>query len=437
MNGNAQSTSRFHTNAYPQVLENPRERYRIRRKEKSLWKRKISSVEKLVITFFLLFLVLSFTMLVLLPSNSPLPFAFLVAICLILFVVILPIAAIRREKMRKANLKNRKPQNIRDFIYDSPTLQNCYKPHVRAVRYALGFVHGLNPDMIYPDDTAHSIGYLLRDPRPPLRFEVILGTANRLGITLLDEDVDRIGKRIYKEARTVENLIAILSEEMKSVERQQTISITTVDSVLSSANQTTATARRHESVIGFCKFVVIITLLAVSIEFSAEHDKGTDVFSEAMGQAVLKAAVIGFAVGTALWLTGLFLKKKLSVSAKKTSGKDNEINLDELRELADDSPAKKYINRWITELAKSPQTQLKLAESEPLPKPTGMTTEEMPSFAEVLTKLLSKLKMDARQRQTPAHKVQEMSICLTGPEQQNFDVHYEICDGAEEAFIIL
>lgn len=336
--------SRFETKKYQQVLQIPRMRFRLRRREEPLWKYKLTSAEKtrfvLLISLWILWIVGFY----LADAYSVLPSAYLGILCLFLIFSTLIFCIIDKERKLKTNISSRKPRNLQEFIAVSPRLLKGDKVFIRAVRYALGFAYELNPDIIYATDTAQSLGALKHNPLPPLRFEVVLGTADRLGIKLTDEEIDGMGERIYKNTHTVEELAVILAEEMSTAARK-----------------------------------------------IPENDARTD---------------------------------------KKSN--HNAITLDELRELADNSLARKYIFKNVCEMLKLKGEARTFKESQPLPQLEDVKPEEMPSFAEVLQKLRNIARLGVVLYRTPMQE----RITLEW-EGQPVELQVEICDGIDEAYATL
>jgi Ca2+/Na+ antiporter len=359
--------SRFQTKVYREVLEDPTKRYRLRRKEKPLWKfRPTFDINHLVLLVFLLTFVLIFlsgSLSIISAKNS----AILFIVWLVLFFVFLIYAGNAVERKIKNNLQKKKPHTLQQFISSSPVVQKYKKNYIRAIRYTLGFAYRLNPDIIYTTDTPQSLGSITRRKIPPLSFEVVLGASNRLGIILSDEEIDRIGEQIYKNTRCVEELFVTLSEE------------------LSSAAQ--ALANESES-------------------FNSQSITTTPKQQPPADHATADTAV-------------------------------ESISLNDLRELADKTPAKRYINCCIIDMAHQGPAQLIFTESEPIRPRSDFDPAEMPSFAEILNRCKKMAGLGPALYQTPQHKVLELVVGLGTDSEKKIDAHFEICDGAEQVYVKL
>lgn len=358
--------SRFKSKVYREVLEDPTKRYRLRRKEKPLWRfRPTFDIKHLILMVFLFALVLIFlsgSLSIISAKNS----AILFIVWLVVFSAFLMYVTNATEKKLKENLQKKKPQTLQQFISSSPVVQKYKKNYIRAIRYTLGFAYRLNPDIIYTTDTPQSLGSITRRKIPPLGFEVVLGASNRLGIILSDEEIDQIGEQIYKNTRCVEELFVTLSEE------------------LSSAAQ--ALANESES-------------------FNSQSIATTPKQQPPADHATVDTTV--------------------------------ELTLNDLRELADKTPAKRYINCCILDMAYHGPTQLIFTESKPTRPRPDFNPDEMPSFAEILNKCKKMAGLGPALYQTPQHKVLELVVGPGTDSEKKVDVHLEICDGAEQAYVKL
>jgi len=117
----------------------------------------------------------------------------------------------------RQKFKKRQDVNIEVFIKNSSELDNYDQETINIVRDTLGQIHKLRPNKIFPRD---KLRFLCMSSKTlvPLQFEVILGVANRMGITLTESQVDHIGKMIYDEADSVEYLTIILLDEFHKIQ---------------------------------------------------------------------------------------------------------------------------------------------------------------------------------------------------------------------------
>jgi hypothetical protein len=269
------------------------------------------------------------------------------------------------EKKIKDNLQKRKPQTLQQFISGSSVIQKYKKSYIRAIRYTLGFVYHLNPDIIYSIDTPQSLSSIVRNQTPPLGFEVVLDAADRLGIVLSDEEVDRISEQIYKNAHSVEELFVTLSEELSSAAQANESG--------SFKSQSTITASKQQPPADY-------TTIDTALE---------------------------------------------------------QITLNDLLELADKTPAKRYINCCIIDMAHQGPAQLIFTESEPIQPRSDFDSDEMPSFTEILNKCKKMAGLGPALSQTPQHNVLEMVVGHGTDSEKKIEIHLEICDGAEQAYVKL
>jgi hypothetical protein len=127
------------------------------------------------------------------------------------------------------------------------------------------------------------------------------------------------------------------------------------------------------------------------------------------------------------------LRSKARTKTKSPSpDKEPEIDLEELRELADKSPAKRYINCSVIDMSRQPGSTLKLTESEPIPPRPDFQTHEIPSFAELLNWAKKMVRLDPSLSEIPRHEVYPVTLGRGTDRPQEFDVHVEICDGTED-----
>jgi len=82
---------------------------------------------------------------------------------------------------------------------------------VESTFETLGFMLEINPHLLYPGDSIKLLSSVSFSS--PLRFEPVLGLALRMKLVLTDSEIDRIGDRLYEHAKTVRDVVLILSEE--------------------------------------------------------------------------------------------------------------------------------------------------------------------------------------------------------------------------------
>lgn len=80
---------------------------------------------------------------------------------------------------------------------------------------------------------------------------------------------------------------------------------------------------------------------------------------------------------------------------------DEDIDLDELAELAQNPPAKRYLDSLVRQLAAGQFTSRTLSDSDPLPRPTHWYDEELPSFEDVHQRLRRMSRLGPDQRASP------------------------------------
>jgi hypothetical protein len=79
--------------------------------------------------------------------------------------------------------------------------------YVEVVRHAIGAAYDIDPHRLFPEDRLNELTKLGLDH--PFAFEVVLGAAERLGLSLSDDDLDEIIHEIRLEARTIGDVAAI------------------------------------------------------------------------------------------------------------------------------------------------------------------------------------------------------------------------------------
>jgi hypothetical protein len=84
---------------------------------------------------------------------------------------------------------------------------------VVSTREVLAYVYQINVLQIYPNDTLVFLEKIQNSK--PLRFELVLGVANRLSIEISDKDIDDLGNVLYMKAKTVNDVIDIFKGKWK------------------------------------------------------------------------------------------------------------------------------------------------------------------------------------------------------------------------------
>lgn len=207
--------SRFNQEIYQKVLKTPRQGNRgaLSRKEKRYCKASCFCPESKLVQILasILLCVIGVSPFLLagifnLSAGTVLSLVLLVAVVLVGPMILSSFNA--RQKFKK-----RQDVNIEVIIKNSSELENYDQEAINIVRDTLGLIHKLRPNKILPRDKLRFI-CLASKVIVPLQFEVVLGVANRMGVTLSESQVDHIGERIYYEADSVENLTIILLEEL-------------------------------------------------------------------------------------------------------------------------------------------------------------------------------------------------------------------------------
>jgi hypothetical protein len=133
---------------------------------------------------------------------------FFLAILVMLFLPFL--LQLWRIPQHRRELRSRSRTSLDDFRSEGG-LQGEPRRVVAAIRAALGRSYAIEPELIMPWDTRKSLYRLA----VPYSFEVIVGAAHDLDVELSDADVDRIAKRIPSEAKSVRDMVQLLSEEFQ------------------------------------------------------------------------------------------------------------------------------------------------------------------------------------------------------------------------------
>ena len=126
----------------------------------------------------------------------------------------------------------------------------------------------------------------------------------------------------------------------------------------------------------------------------------------------------------------------MSLQSKKkprSSDDNQDINLEELKELAENSPARRYINFCFLDLASYPQGHRStFYESDPFPPIPDYDKPEFPSFSSVCDKLKKSADMKDCFYRTPQKA--RIPLVIKGV---SYDGIIEICDGIDEAYFSL
>lgn len=208
--------SRFSSHVYTEVLEQPAKRWMLVRKEKRYCRMfEVLGSRPLVLSFTLLYALfggLPF-LLSIMFGWGPILTLSLVFSAVCVPPILLLLLVIQRVSSARRLLRNRAPVGMEEFN----SIPNIQKPHaltvVSAVRDTLGFIHKIDPSVIYPSDTLQFLCYVGGFPTP-CQFEVVLGIAQRLGLLLSEYEVDRIGDRIFHNAKTVWDLAEIVNNQI-------------------------------------------------------------------------------------------------------------------------------------------------------------------------------------------------------------------------------
>lgn len=113
-------------------------------------------------------------------------------------------------RRRELWVRSRMTVSIDEFISEGG-LESEPRKVVAAIRIALGRSYAIKPEAIAPWDTKRTLYRL----SIPFSFEVIVSAAHDLNVDFSDADVDRIAKRIPVEAKSVRDMVQLLSEELQ------------------------------------------------------------------------------------------------------------------------------------------------------------------------------------------------------------------------------
>jgi|GEM_PF-6814035 len=222
--------SRFSDKIYQDVLKSCFPRYKLKDQEQILWKGR-NFYASFFGVLFISWLVSAMIILLygLFHNNSPEYESFLTVFFISSFAVIIAsliIVGVLYHRNRYSFLKKRILLNTIEFADRSLQLDKSRIDIIKAVRDTMGVIYHLDPALIYPEDTAYVLELMSNRNSPPYQFELVLGTAYRLGIALPDKEVDDIGRSLSENARNVEVLILTMCREIAVVEKKQQKSLT-------------------------------------------------------------------------------------------------------------------------------------------------------------------------------------------------------------------
>ncbi|MHC4555110.1 MAG: hypothetical protein ACYSUS_07440 [Planctomycetota bacterium] len=399
--------SRFEQAIYSKVLQEPRRRYLLKKKEKPLWKPKQFKQQLVIWLSILLFILGLVLLMAVLDRDSYSSVYFAVG-----YLIAVPFIVIFFLMDRWGSFqKNKTPMSLVDFNGGATNISGISRVYVRSVRHVLGHLYSLNPCQIYPTDTSEKLVYLTRTGRPPYAFELILGVAHRLSISLNDNDVDQITENIYN-CPDVETLIVKLSRELEK--RRGNNCQGAID----------ITHSLPEEKMKIWKCVLWGCLLAgvCSVEiFFNEHD--FSVVSIVL--RIVFLIIIGGLLGWGYAALGNW-------KPKKTSREDENI-LNMLSALGKYSEAGKYLYFFLSSLPVGESVTIR--ESEPLPEYEIEDLERMPLFSEICAYLKSAMDVEDRFYEQPIEG--GFDFCVKDKESQEEKYHITaiICDGIEDAYV--
>ena len=221
----SKNKSRFTGPDYQKVFEYPSARYRLKDKERILWKAHYPFARYIPVLFAILCIVAVGTMLYGLfddVDDEPDPILIILMMSpIIAGMLMIPIGIVFLIK-RKSVLKERQSILTDEFVSRSSRLDKSDRDVIKAVRDTLGALYSLDPTIIYPEDTPNLLDFLKsRGNLPPYQFELVLGTARRLGMTLSDREVDHVGLTVSEDPVNVEGLIHNMCLQIAEVEDRQ------------------------------------------------------------------------------------------------------------------------------------------------------------------------------------------------------------------------
>jgi RsiW-degrading membrane proteinase PrsW (M82 family) len=306
--------SRFKAKEYQEVFNSPYARYRLKGKEKVLWKGCNKTQNVFAVVMYSLIVVMLLGLLYYLftdPSDENETITIilmagpLIGICVFLILYIVLCVTKRRSV-----LKSKCDISTDDFIARSIQLPKNKYDIIKASRDTLGTLYKIDPGIIYPSETPDILDICNRGNTPPYRIEFILGTAKRLGILLSDKEVDRIGARLSDNARTAEQLIQITCDELIIAQKQQQemLQNQTYENKLAEIEQEGPLADNSKK--SWTKKMIVpacfaLIFFVVGIQALAENEKEKGVDKEMFIFVLIGMAICGFIIG---WLIQLIIK---------------------------------------------------------------------------------------------------------------------------------
>jgi hypothetical protein len=336
----------------------------------------------------------------------------------LLWIVWLTGYAIRVKARCRKIVRNRKDIELEEFISNSPSIQKYNKYYIKAIREALGFIYSVSPKIIYLSDTPKtltSLGCILE----PYGFEVILGIKRRLGISLVDCEIDRIIAKIHDNAHNVEELTEILCEEISTDEDTQSFKDAGI-------REPAENIKTNDGP----KWLFLAGLAGVGWGLSKVAEmlkKDEDIFTFSAITSILIIMATGFLV---VYIIGIVIRRWEHYFGNKKP-EDSEI-LEELKELADKSSVKCYIYNLALDMYHKHNFSIILEKYQPLPLSSDFGPEEVPWFAEVSNRLKRLAGIEEIPFTTPRTGVIELLI-----ERQPFNLNVELCDGIKDGYIKL
>ena len=248
----------------------------------------------------------------------------------------------------------------------------------------MGHIYSVNPKKIYLSDTPISLR-TLGCTVEPYSFELILGVSKRLGIIITEPEIDRIAGRIHNSANNVEDLTNILCEEISAAEEAQTVNGVDINDL----EKEIKTTKSSEWILP----AGIMALCFAFMESIAILEEGKSIFTLSSIISLLIVVGISFLV---VFVIGMVTTRLLSLLSNKKPNnskiKGKIIQLDVIREVADNSFDKRYVYCLIIEMHHKQYHEKILKKYEPLPFISigNLDSDEMPCFAEVAN-LLKKM----------------------------------------------
>ena len=468
--------SRFQQITYQKVLKEPRRRYLLKKKEKLLWKSYPLKTQlkawSFLVSYIIIFLVLLFT----LKPNETVAIAIVLAWAIGAPFIALLFSEDKREKAKK----NQTPMSLSEFIDNSKQLNDISNINNRAIRQVLGSIYEIKPCQIHPTDTPENLAYLTRGSCSPLAFEIIVGVANQLSISLSEQNIDQITDNIC-DCANVEELIVKLSKELE--QRRGRHCDNAIDFsqlpkdddkenlwryliggfvlfVLVGAQALLERARDIKELIEpfglLCIFVcgvigsllglgvgllknrrskkakklsirkcviigIFIVVSLVLLDFVGEEDLS----KSEMTQRVLWSIIIG---GIGGWVWG-----KLSNWKPKKVSEDDRKLWDAISAIGMYGEASRYLSFLLNSM--SIGESITIRESESLPEYEMEDLERLPCFSEICAYLKPTMEIEDRFYEQPIQG--ELISCVRDKQSKKKQYNHTvtICDGIEDAYI--